>query len=104
MNNVVALYNECAAAGRTVLGREYEKVDHVLPPLVNECGSGPTCQIIQTAADQCETLWAEVHDRRGKIQLAVEPGLDRVLVRRRDVSQMTHHQRANMRRHDLGSQ
>ena len=64
MDNVVALSNDRAAAFRIILVRKYEKVDHVLSSLIDQCGRGATGQVIEATADQCESLRPEVDNRR----------------------------------------
>ncbi len=81
------------------IGRGDEQVDDVLAPFVDDGGDRPAVEIIEPAADQRESLGRQVDHRRGQVDLAVEPGLDGVLIARRHVDQVVATQRAQMRRH-----
>src|SRR5580693_8409591 len=78
-----------------------EQIDHVLAPVIDDRGHRLAVDVIEPAADQGKTLRRQVDDRRGDVELAVEPRLDGVLVAGFDVGQMAGLQRAQMRRHDV---
>src|SRR5713101_6846173 len=76
-------------------GRD-EKIDDVLAPPVHHRGYWTVIQIVEPAANQRKSVSNEVFDRRCKIESAIEPGLDRMLVRREHVRQMVRRQRTEM--------
>ena len=70
----------------------------MLAPLVNDRGYCTAIEIVEPAADERKTLRRQVHDRRSKIQFALEPRFHGVLVGRGDVGAMVCHQRSHMAR------
>src|ERR1700677_4579167 len=84
-----------------IRGRPNKDVDYVLVALVNQRRHGPAVEVVETAADQTVAVRGEVVNWRREIDPSVEPRLDRVLVGRDYVHQMTGHQRAQMAGQDL---
>ena len=68
----------------------------MLAALVDQDGGRAAGDVVEPAAGQREALALEVLHRRGEVEPAVEPGLDRVLVGGRHVHQMARLQRADM--------
>src|SRR6202035_5204459 len=73
-----------------------EQIDYVLAPAVDDRSHRLAVDVIEPAADQGKTLRGQIDDRRGDVELAVEPRLDGVLVAGFDVSQVAGLQRAQM--------
>src|SRR5947199_9738856 len=88
-------------AARGGVPRPYEQADHVLAPAVDEAGDGTATDHVQPAAQQREAIGREVRDRRGEVELAVEPRLHRVLVGGGDVGEMRRMERTQVRVEDL---
>src|SRR6266481_9872024 len=65
--------------------RPNKQVNEMLAPLVNQGRHRPVIQIIQTATDQRKSLTGEVHHRRRKIELRIQPRFYGVLVGGSDV-------------------
>src|SRR5581483_943859 len=68
--------------------RPDEDVNEMLVALVNQRGHGAAVQIIQSPTDERKILCREILRVRRKINFAVEPRLDGVLVGRQDIGQM----------------
>src|SRR5207248_7087236 len=69
-----------------------EQVDDMLVVLENQSAHDAVVNVIEPTADQRKALGRQVkHGRRG-IELAVEPRLDRVLVRSRYIREMARQQ------------
>ena len=64
----------------------------MLVPLIDEGNHSVSAKVIEPAAEEREFLRGEVFDRRRKVQLAVKPRLDGVLIGRRDIQRMICHQ------------
>src|SRR5690349_23988893 len=78
-----------------------EDVEHVLAPAVHERCDGLPADIVEPSADERESAAGKVVHGRREIELAVEPRLDRVLVRRGYVREMAGHERAHVARNHL---
>jgi hypothetical protein len=77
-------------------GGRHENVDHVLAMLIHERRNRSAIDIVETTADERESVLREIGHRGREIQLAIEPRFDRVLIGRADVHQMRHNQRSHM--------
>ena len=104
MNQVIAAQGEGFIGRRTAGFRPDKEVDEMLLTLIDERGDGAVRQIIQPPADEREALCGEVGDGRGKVQFAIEPRLDGVLVGGRDIGEMTGLERADVARVNLQRQ
>ena len=89
------------ATATRAFGRPDVEIDDVLVALIDQRRDRPAAQIVEPAAPQRKSLGGEVLDRRGEIDAAVEPGLDRVLVARRDIFEMAGLHGADMAGDDL---
>ena len=69
-----------------------KNVDDVLPATVHQRRDLSSMEIVEPSAEQRVTASREIMDRRRKIELAVEPGLDGVLVGRHDIVQVAGHE------------
>src|SRR3989442_12734342 len=73
-----------------------EHVDQVLTPAVDERRDGSAADVVEPAADQRIVPAGEIEYGRRKVQLAVEPGLHRVLVGGGHVGEVAGHERADV--------
>src|SRR6266404_7871883 len=78
-----------------------KKVDKVFAPSVNQRRHGPVIKIIQAPANQRKSLIGKIDNRRGKIELRVQPGFDSMLIRRSDVREVIRHKRADVTSYKL---
>src|ERR1700730_3319880 len=78
-----------------------KKVDKVFAPFVNQRRHWLVIQIIQAAANQRKSLAGKIDNRRGKIELRVQPGFDSMLIRRSDVREVIRHERADVTSYQL---
>src|SRR5215831_1434423 len=78
-----------------------KKVDKVFAPSVNQRCHGPVIQIIQAATNQGKSLTGKIDNRRGKIELRVQPGFDSMLIRRSDVGDVIRHKRPDVTSYKL---
>src|SRR5260370_5071462 len=69
-------------------GRQDEQVDHMFAAFVDEGRDWFAGDQVEPAADQREAFGAQVDGRRRQSRPAGQPGLDRVLIRGRDIGQM----------------
>src|SRR5690348_7464664 len=72
-----------------LFGGQNKHVDEMLAPGVDKHRYVLTTQNVQTPANQGKPVIGKVLDRRREIQLAVEPGFYRVLVRGSHVGEVT---------------
>ena len=70
------------------LGRPDEEVHDVLVAPVDQRGHDAVVEIVQPPSGQREAFAGQVDHRRREIDLAVEPGLHRVAVRRLHIDQV----------------
>ena len=70
----------------------------MLAAFVDDGGDRLAIDVIETATKQRKALGSQVNNWRRDVDLTVEPWLDRVLVARFHVHQVTELQRADMRR------
>ena len=68
---------------------------------INQSYYGLAIEVIKATAHKGKSIGAEVMHRWSKVDLAIEPRLDRVLIGRRNVDQVACEQRANVIGHDL---
>ena len=97
MQNVIAVLSETlrrriAARFR----RPDEQVDDMFITLVDERRHFPTIDVIQAASDQGKAAIGKILYRRGEFELSVEPGFDRMLIRRRNIEKVSGEQGANV--------
>jgi len=78
-------------AARAARARQEEHVDEVLAPAVGQHGDRPSIQIIEPATDERKPLRGEVMYRGRVVELAVEPWLHRVLIRRDNIGKVAGH-------------
>src|SRR5215831_997009 len=78
-----------------------KKVDKVFAPSVDQRCHGPVIQIIQAATNQGKSLTGKIDNRRGKIELRVQPGFDSMLIRRSDVGDVIRQKRADVTSYKL---
>src|SRR5437773_10728743 len=78
-----------------------KKVDKVFAPSVNQRRHGPVIQVIQAPANQRKSLIGKIDNRRGKIELRVQPGFYSMLIRRSDVREVIRHKRADVTSYKL---
>jgi hypothetical protein len=57
----------------------------MLPPLIDQRRDWPIIDVVKAPAFQFKSLCGQIFDRRREVELAIEPRLDRVLIRRWDV-------------------
>src|SRR5262249_8075953 len=57
-----------------------EQVDDMRAPLVHDGGCRASLDVIESAADERESLRRQFDDRRGQVDPSVEPWLDRMLI------------------------
>ena len=101
-DQVIALNRRVA---RKLCGlRPNEDVDDVLLAMIDESGDIAAVQIIETAADKREALVGEIVDGRRKVEPAVKPRFDGVLIGGFDIVQMARLQSANVARDDFLSE
>ena len=93
---VVAAILRYAQFGIATRMRPDKYIDGMLASLVYERSNRMAAQIVDSSTDQRIPRISVVLDRWREIQFAVEPGLDGVLVARRDVGEMVDLQRAHM--------
>ncbi|MGD9509228.1 MAG: hypothetical protein AB7O95_04185 [Geminicoccaceae bacterium] len=72
----------------------------MLPAAIDDHRRNPAIDIAEPAADQREALLARILGRRREVDLAVEPGLDRMTVGRDYVDRMAGLQCSDMRPDD----
>src|SRR6478735_5937760 len=77
------------------------ETDEMLAMAVDERGHRRDFHYIDAATHQGKTFGAKIDDRRRERELAVEPGLDRVVVGGCHVYRLRCHQSPNMRRYDF---
>ena len=68
----------------------------MLSALVHERGRGRVLDVVEPASHQREAFGGPVRHRYGVVELALEPGFDRVLVRRSHVGEVIGEQRAHV--------
>src|SRR5260370_15110228 len=88
-------------SGCSCLPRPNKQVNEMLTPLVNQGRHRPVIEIIKAAADQGKSLTGKIDNRRGKIELRVQPGFDSMLIRRSDVREVIRHKRADVTSYTL---
>jgi len=80
----------------SIRNRPDEEIDDMLIVLENQSTDDMVVYVIEPTSDQRKALRRQVDYRRRGIKLAIEPGLDRVLVRRRHIREMACQQRSHM--------
>src|ERR1700680_177150 len=102
MDDVVALpCLACRQGAGCMFHGEDEKIDDVFAPPVHDRCYRPVVQIVESSANQGKSCSAEVLYRGRKIESAVEPRLDLMLIRRKHIGQMIGRQRTQMVVNDL---
>ncbi len=76
---------------RATRARPEEHVDEVLAPAVREHCDRPSIQIIEPATDERKPLRGEVMHWGRVVELAVEPRLHCVLIRRDNIGEVAGH-------------
>ncbi len=85
----------CGTAVLQIRNRPDEQVDDMLVVLENQSADDAIVNVIEPAADQRKALRRVDHGRRG-IELAVEPRLNRVLVRSCHIREMARQHRPDV--------
>ena len=84
------------SAARLSRGGPDKEIDDVIAVAVDE-GSGRSAgDVVQTASGEREAFRGKVPDRRGEVQLAVEPGFDGVLISGGHIEEMVAHERTDV--------
>jgi hypothetical protein len=86
-----------------LFGGKNKNVDDVFAACIDQRGYILPTENIQAATDERKTLIRKILDGRDKSELAVEPGLDGVLVRRSDIHKVARLQGADVGVDDFGS-
>src|SRR4029077_11332293 len=68
----------------------------MLPPAIDQRCHSPARQIVEPSTDQRKPLRSEILDVRRKVELSIKPWLDRVLIGRGYVQQVSSDHRADM--------
>src|SRR6266576_2334439 len=101
---LIALPQSGRMNGRVRLFRgQHKYVDEVLAARINEHSDVPPAQNVQASANQGKTVIGKIFDWRSEVELAIEPRLYRVLVRRSNVGEMAGLQRTDMGVDEFGS-
>src|SRR6478672_969236 len=79
-----------------------ENVNKVFAPLVNQSCHRSVVEIIESSPDQRKSITGRVFHRGRKIELAVKPRFDGVLVRGSHIREMVHDERSHMTCYKLG--
>ncbi len=79
-----------------------ENVNEVLVSLVNQKLHRSVVEIVKASSDQGKSIAGRVDHRGRKIELAVKPRFDGVLVRGNHIHEMVRHERSNMTCNQLG--
>src|SRR6266436_1199100 len=103
MQQVISLpFHGDFSASIALLSRPNKQIDVMLLALVDERRYSSVIQILQSAADKRKPLTGKILNRWSEIELAVEPGLDCVLVGRDHIGVMSFQlQRADVIGNDL---
>jgi hypothetical protein len=103
MKKLIALARE-RLGGSSVTGlyRPDENVNEVLTPLVNQSCHRSVVEIIESPPNQRKSITGRVYHHGRKIELAVKPRFDGVLVRGSHIREMVHHERSHMTCYQLG--
>src|SRR5206468_12904954 len=67
------------------------EIDQMFMPLIDDGGDGTVVDVVESAANEGKAFGDEVDDGGREIELAVEPGFNRVLIGRGDVEQVIAH-------------
>src|SRR6476660_9663246 len=103
MKKLIALVRDrLGVSSVTGLYRPNENVNEVLTPLVNQSCHWSVVEVIESAPNQRKSVTGRVYHRGRKIELAVKPRFDGVLVRGSHISEMVHHERSHMTCYQLG--
>ena len=76
-----------------------ENVDEMVVAPVNQGRYRPARNVVEATADEDESLFCQILHCGGEVQLALEPWLDSMPLRRRDISQVGNHQGADVAIH-----